>query len=193
MESFFLLFRLLLLLGACVGFIQAQFVLDDTLLLSKTSSKLESIGQELYNKSGISLFIDTKSSVNSDIISYSKSLTTTLNTHSYILLTLISDIQKVDIIGDSNTLSIIDKDKILDKYIIPLLITKSKNSKQATYSAAMLNGYSQIAEDIAGNKNIELNTTIGSQSRNTFKFVRIFVYTLIFLTIFILFFKRKRK
>lgn len=193
MGNFFLLARVLILFMISFGFIQASFVLDDELLLSKTTQKLEQIGEELYAKSGISLLLNTKLIIDTNITSYEKSVANDLNISKYILITLVQNIHKVDITGDPKSLKLINKNKILDDYIIPIIITKSKNSQQSSYSAAMLNGYSQVAEEISSKLGIEMNTTIGNQSRNTFKMVKIFVYAFFFITVFLIFFRRSMK
>jgi hypothetical protein len=58
--------------------------------------------------------------------------------------------------------TIINKDEILNDYIIPLLASKDKNKLFAKVSAALLNGYAQIGDEIAKSQNITLESSIGS-------------------------------
>ena len=75
--------------------------------------------------------------------------------------------------------SIIDKDDILDGYVIPLLASKDKNTLFAKTSAASLNGYAQIADSIAKNANIKLESSIGSEGKTAGTLWRVFIYTLV--------------
>ncbi len=57
----------------------------------------------------------------------------------------------------------IDKDSILDRHIVsPVWQSKDKNSLYAKVSAAMLNGYASIADEIAESRGIELKSSIGN-------------------------------
>jgi len=74
---------------------------------------------------------------------------------------------------------IIDKDDILDGYVIPLLASKDKNTLYAKTSAAVLNGYAQMADSIAASKNITLDSSIGSEGKTASSIWRVFMYTLV--------------
>jgi hypothetical protein len=75
--------------------------------------------------------------------------------------------------------NIIDKDDILDGYVIPLLASKDKNTLFAKTSAAVLNGFAQIADSIAKSKNIKLKSSIGNEGKVAGTIWKMLMYTLV--------------
>ena len=107
-------------------------------------------------------------------------------------LALIRDKKKVEIFADSKTSQLFNKEQILSPNpesgtIIPILV--SKNGKDV-YNAAILNGYADIAEQIAEGLNLKLESALGSSNKTTLNFLRIFIYALIGLFVVIIFYKR---
>lgn len=61
--------------------------------------------------------------------------------------------------------------------IIPLLAQKAKPEEiLGKYSGAMFNGYADVAEQIAKNKNIVLDSAVGSSNQNSIFIVKILFY-----------------
>ena len=85
----------------------------------------------------------------------------------------------VNLIHTKQLDGILDKDDILDGYVVPLLASKDKNTLFAKVSASMLNGYAAIADTIAENKNIKLETSIGNQGKVSSTIWRVLMYFLI--------------
>jgi hypothetical protein len=80
--------------------------------------------------------------------------------------------------------TVIDKDDILDGYVVPLLASKDKNTLFAKVSASSLNGYAAISDTIAESKNIELESSIGSAGKVSSTIWRVLMYTIIILALF---------
>jgi len=151
--------------------------------------KIDTMGNELFLKTGVSVYIyaverytnkmhkDTKSKIEF-IKSFERNITKTLK-DPFILLTVSVDDQHVNIISSDELKSVIDREHILDRNIIPLLISKDKNSVYAKVSAAVLNGYASITDSIAENKGLELKSSIGSEGTTFSSIWRIFMYTII--------------
>jgi len=151
--------------------------------------KIDSMGKELYSKSGIGVylyavnrygkshFLDMKEKI-SYIKSFEQNITKNL-TAPYIVLTLSLDDTHVNIITSPDIKGIVDKDKILDRHIVPLLASKDKNSLYAKVSAAMLNGYAAIVDEVAQKSNIKLKSSIGSGGAIASTIWRVFMYSVI--------------
>lgn len=75
--------------------------------------------------------------------------------------------------------NIIDKNDILNGYVVPLLASKDKNTLPSKISAASLNGYSAIADALANSKNIVLESNIGNEGKVSSTIWRVFVYFLV--------------
>ena len=57
----------------------------------------------------------------------------------------------------------------------------------------MLNGYADIADRVANSKNITLETSIGSQNRDTINIFRYLIYGTIILVLIVLFMRKFKK
>jgi hypothetical protein len=69
--------------------------------------------------------------------------------------------------------------------IIPLLAQKSKAKDEISkYSAAMFNGYADLVDQIAKNKGVELEHSVGNANQKSIFFVKLFFYGFILYAIF---------
>jgi len=75
--------------------------------------------------------------------------------------------------------------------ILPIISLKNKNGEVlGKYSAGMYNGYSDIAEQIAKMKNVELEHAAGNANKDTLFFVKLLFYGFVLYAIF-MYLKRK--
>ncbi len=163
-----------------------NFILkNDAILPQKTINKIEEIGNELYQKTGVKLYVvavrkmDTKK-----IADFEKRLAQQLRPP-FILLTLSVQDHKVDIYSSEDVAKRFDKEQILSPYpwkgtIIPILTAHFKN-QQAAIEAAILNGYSEIAEQVARSYGLKLQSALGNTNRNIYYWLRILFYSIIAL------------
>lgn len=184
-RKFILIFIFLLSQSLALG---ANFVInDDEVLSQKVSVKLNEIGSELYAKSGINLAVGVYKDGELEALFKEQNL----SSH-YAFLLLIKDKKKVEIFADSNTSKLFNKEQILSVNpesgtIIPILV--SKNGKDV-YNAAILNGYADIAEQIASNLNLQLESSVGNSNKTTLNFLRFFIYGLVAFFIIVIFYKK---
>ncbi len=170
--------------------INSRFILEGKKNIDpRAIEKIDTMGNELFLKTGVSVYIyaverygnkmhkDTKSKIEF-IKSFESNITNGLK-DPFVLLTLSVDDQQVNIIYSDALKSAIDREHILDRNIIPLLISKDKNSVYAKVSAAVLNGYAAITDSVAQSKGIELKSSIGSEGTTFSSIWRIFMYTII--------------
>ncbi len=97
----------------------------------------------------------------------------------YAILVLAIDQKYASILASKDVMAKLDKDDILDGYVIPLLASKDKNSLFAKTSAATLNGIAQIADSLAEHKGIELKSSIGSGGKTASSIWKVFMYSLV--------------
>lgn len=152
----------------------------------RTENKIDEIGDELFVKTGINLYIyasinltskefsDIKSKMEF-IKSFEHNLTQKLD-NPFTLLTLSFNEQYVNILSSDNLKSSYNKDDILDGYIIPILASHDKNSLESKLSLALLNGYSELADELAKSKGAELKSTLKGNGRTFAKYWKIFMY-----------------
>lgn len=101
----------------------------------------------------------------------------------YALLTIAVEDMHVNLISSKKLEAVLNKNDILNDYVIPLLASKDKNQLYAKVSAAVLNGYAQIADEIAKNQGIKLESSIGSQGKVTGTVWKVFMYSVVIIGI----------
>lgn len=184
-RKFILIFIFLLSQSLALG---ANFVINnDEILSQKVSVKLNEIGSELYAKSGINLAVGVYKDGELEALFKEQNLSSP-----YAFLLLIKDKKKVEIFADANTSKLFNKEQILSVNpesgtIIPILV--SKNGKDI-YNAAILNGYADIAEQIASSLNFQLESSVGNSNKTTLNFLRFFIYGLVAFFIIVIFYKK---
>ncbi len=171
-----------------------KFVYNDGVIVNKTEVKIEEMANELYKKTGVGAYLLAKRELNGkSVVEYEKSFASKLQ-HPYTILMITLKEQKVDVFNSPDLDKNFDKEAMLSPFpwsgtIIPLLTGK----KNYSVSAAMLNGYADMVQQIADSKNIELKSGIGSTNRNMIFFLKIFVYLFLILVIGWYFINRVRK
>jgi hypothetical protein len=170
----------------------SRFILSGAKMIDPRSiAKIDEMGSELLSKTGISVYIYAKERYSDIEIksrksrmefikSYESNITTKL-TNPFVLLTISLEDTHINLLMSTDLKEIVDKDDILDKYIIPLLASKDKNSMYAKVSAALFNGYAAITDKIAEERGIELKSSIGSVGTVTSTIYRVVMYTILII------------
>ena len=189
---------LALLLLSILLFAAQNFVLkNDNILPQKTVDKINEIGNELFEKTGVSLYlVATEKMPTEHIKEYEAKIAKDLKPP-YILLTFALKDHKVDIVNSPDVSSRFDKEQVLSPFpwsgtIIPLLESHSKNPKAAV-EAALLNGYADIAEQVAASYGVKLKSGIGSTNKNIYFGLRILFYGILALIFFNFIYRRYLK
>ena len=184
------IFSLLLFLYSNLS--AAQFILnDDKLIDDRAKEKINQIGDEVKSKLGVNIYIYAKSNLGLDeniktkekiefIRNNENQLVSTLE-QPYVLLTIAVEETHVNLLFSDSLKEVLDKNDILDGYVVPLLASNDKNTLFAKVSAATLNGYAAIADKIADSKDMKLESSIGNAGKVSSTIWRVVMYTLIVL------------
>ena len=193
----FFIFLLFLFYGAAIlqgsNLLREIVLVNQNILSPAVSEKIAVLGEELASKSGVFAGVAVYESLDGKTL---KEAAAQLNlTPPYALLMLAKTERKVEIFADPQTLKLFDKEKILSPYpssgsILPILA--SKNGKDI-FNAAVLNGYADLAEQIAASKGVSLQNAVGSQNRLTLDAFRIFIYGSIALVVCAAIFRKFRR
>ncbi len=179
-----------------------NFILNSGGLLDqRAAEKINTIGNEVKGKLGVNIYLDIKGDngispelereVRIEMMKQKEanliaSIQKDLNkTRSFVILSLALDQQYANILYSDDLKQIIDKDSILDGYVIPLLAAKDKNTLNSKVSAASLNGYAEIADSLAKSKNIQLISSIGSEGKVASSIWKVFMYSIVVIGIFL--------
>ena len=168
---------------------------NDSIINEKVSSKVESLGEELYKKTSIGVYVTLPASLEKKSVgNYAKELAKTLK-EPYVLLVLAKDEKQVEIVNSKVLNDKFDKEEILSPFpwsgsIIPLLSGKKDNDN---YNVAVLNGYADIVEQIAKSQNIVLEGALGDVNRDIYHYLRYAIYGFLLIIIGRYFFNKVRK
>lgn len=170
------------------GFAQ-NFLLSDDLIDIRAKEKILQMGNEVKSKLGVNIYLDSKVDLNIDpklptkdrldlIKKYEDNILKNLE-QPYVLLTIAMEQMHVNLYFSDSLKNIIDKDDILNGYVVPLLASKDKNTLASKVSAATLNGYAAIADTLAESQKIKLESSIGSEGKVSSTIWRVFIYFLV--------------
>ncbi len=171
------------------SFAQNYILNDDDLIDIRAKDKILEIGNEVKSKLGVNIYLYVKGSLGLDskiptkdkieyIKNYEANILKDLE-KPYVILTVALEDTHVNLYFSDSLKQIIDKNDILNGYVIPLLASKDKNTLASKISAASLNGYSAIADSLAISKNITLESNIGNEGKVSSTIWRVFVYFLV--------------
>jgi len=193
-EGTVLKFKILLMLFLACSTLFANelnFILKhDGLIDQRAQDKINEIGLEAKQKLDVELYVymiennGIRLSLKREdriklMREFEKNITNSIKAKDFAVLVLSIDQQYASILLSNSLKSILDKDTILDDYVIPLLASKDKNTLFAKTSAATLNGYAQMADSIAEDKNIELKSSMGSGNKTMTSIWKVFMYSVV--------------
>lgn len=193
-----LLLRLAFIASLCsFVFAESHFVLSnpDGLIVPKSEAFIENLSSELKSKTGFSLYIvaldtiDAKNKAERDLFKQQF-----LNLPPpYGIIFFFKSQHKIDIV--LNPALQIDKNRIISQYMVPILM-QDKELTPPKISASILNGYAQLADEIALHYGANLEQNLIVDRSGSKDYIHYLVYTMfgvMFGLIGILYFLRKRR
>lgn len=189
MKIIFSVISTLFLITTLYGNQNSYILLHDGLIDQRAQDKILQIGSEVQSKLGVKLyvFIKENNGMNQDLPftqrkkimkDYEKMVTKDLK-GSYAVLMLVLDQRHATVIMSDDIKPLIDKRDIIDDYVTPVLASKDKNTLFTKTSAAILNGYAQMADALAESKELKLESSIGSGGKVISTIWKMFMYTLV--------------
>ncbi len=184
-----------LLFFFCQNLTAQNFIInDDKLIDDRAKEKINQIGDEVKSKLGVNIYIYVKSTLGLDeniktkekidIIKNNENQIISKLENPYVFLSIAVEETHVNLLSSDDLKTIVNKNDILDGYVVPLLASKDKNTLFSKVSAASLNGYGAIADAIAESKNIKLEGSIGSDGKISSTIWRVMMYTIVVLALF---------
>lgn len=139
----------LILLG--IGLLNAQsYVLSNDFLNQKSVDFIQKISSQLYEKTGVSLYVacvDTLEDEGKQAREAFKNGFISNLKEPYGVIFFIKSHKKIDVVLKPK-LDSINPDTIITEYMVPILV-QDKKLATSTISASILNGYAQLADEIA--------------------------------------------
>lgn len=171
---------------------------DEVVFLDYVTQDINKIGKELQEKTGIGVYVVVLKELpeGMHIVDYEKQIMPELKEPAIVLALSELD-KKIDIFARPKSLyKLIDKEQILSPMpnsgtILPILTMKAKKATTAEkFGAAIQNGYTDIAEQIADSKHVKLVSAPGNANKEVFLVLRIIFYGFLLYALY-LFIKRK--
>ena len=164
-----------------------KFVLvNDNILKQEAVAKLNEIGAELQQKSGVTLALAVSIAGLDELVSLKNSLNPPYLLMAMSLLDRKLKVESVGVFTNEEAGKI--SEKVLEKSVYPLLGQKNPN-----YAAALFNGYADFADIIATNAKITLLSSVGNANRQTMNIIKIIFYGAICVALLYFFSRRKKK
>ncbi len=178
-------------------FLFAKYVyINEGIITPIDVTKTEELGKELYEKTGISLYVvAVKKIKDKDYNSFVEKITKDLQ-KPYLLLLFSRDDHKVDFIESPKLRHLIDKYSVLSFH--GPIIREFFTNNPYKYSAGLFKGYIYVADKVADIYHVKLLTNLGVINRTIYYLFKytVFVSWAIIAAIFAIFFYRlyrKRK
>ncbi len=191
---------LLFLLLSPVSIFADFLYINDDVISKKATPKIEEMGKELYEKTGVKVYLIANQTLDGQKIKdYEREISKNFKSP-FILLCFSMQDQQVDIFSSDNVKDRFDKEGILSPFtgsIIPILVTKFKKdakNENDKYTVALFNGYADIVEQVAESFDVKLDSGIGNTNRDIYRFIKLIFYgTIIFFILYYFYFKLKGK
>ena len=167
--------------------LNATYILKDDILKPEASKMVEEMGSELSSKTGINVYlIATKEPFKEgfNLVSYSKKFEKSIR-KPYVLFifapyAVITEKSKqkgrVGFIPSSNEVrKLYDYDDVRDA-TVDIVAIKDKNSQEDKYNIGIVQGYSELADQIADSKGVELTKTLPNETTYIIVALKVLVY-----------------
>ena len=163
----------------------SHFIKND-LINAEASKIIEEIGDELSFKTGVHAYViatNKKLPVGFNMVAYSKRFDGNISRPYVILIfapnALITakseDTGRVGLITSSDELKALYDTEDVKDATIDVVAAKDKNTKQDKYNIGVAQGYSELADQIADARGVEMTKTIPNETRIIVSILRILV------------------
>jgi len=167
--------------------LHATHILKNDLLKPYASKLIEQMGDELFSKVGINGYVVATNEnfpEKFNLVEYSKKYEVNMS-KPYVMLIFAPNAlitkeseQKGRVAllpSNQDLVNLYSKSDVLDA-TIDVVAVNDKNSKEDKFNIGIVQGFSELADQIAQSKNIELSTTLPNETRTLIGYLKILVY-----------------
>ncbi len=180
--------------------LNATHILKNDLLNPEASKLIEEMGNELISKTGINGYVVATNEnfpEKFNLVEYSKKYEANVS-KPYVMLifapnaviTAKAEITgRVALITSSKELAkLYDKSDVMDA-TIDVVAVQDKNTKEDKYNIGIVQGFSELADQIASSKNVEMTTTLPNETKIIITVLRVIVIIGALLVFWMFFFR----
>lgn len=180
--------RVSLLATLLFSFSHSHFLLNDYVITPRAADVIEKMSSELTEKTELHAYViatNKKLERGTSLYDYAKEFDSKLK-KPYAILIFAPNSKRLGVITSPKELgNTIDKDAV-KKYAIDILQSYDSNSAQSKYDVAIVQSYSELADQLAEAKEIKLDATIKDESKLIIKLLSYIVWAGLILMIWIL-------
>ncbi len=166
--------------------LNATHILKNDLLNPEASKLIEEMGNELVSKTGVNGYVVATNEnfvEKFNLVEYSKKYEANVSKPYVILIfapnaiiTAKSETKgRVALIPSSEDLrELYDKSDVMDA-TIDVVAVQDKNTKEDKYNIGIVQGFSELADQIASSKNVEMTTTLPNETKIIISVLRVIV------------------
>lgn len=172
---------------------QTKTVLDNDLLIPKTVGKIELIGQELRQKTGINTYVVAKSDLEgSDYAAFRASLEKSIE-DSHVVVVFILAQKKIDLFSSADLETSFEKNTVFWDYMMDIMPKKEKDLTPQRISAVVLSGYDAMTTQLAQSRGVSLASSLPKDDAGTHTMVRMAMIAMLVILIGVLFYSWRRR
>ncbi len=166
--------------------LNATHILKNDLLNPEASKLIEEMGNELFEKTAINGYVvatNENFSEKFNLVTYSKKYEDNMS-KPYVMLIFAPNAiitaksettGRVALIPSSKELAkLYDKSDVMDA-TIDVVAVQDKNTKEDKYNIGIVQGFSELADQIASSKNVEMTTTLPNETKIIVSVLRVIV------------------
>ena len=156
----------------------ADYLFNDHLISPKAGSVIEKIGTELQKKTGVHAYViasNDRLERRTNLYEYVKKYAKELRDPWIAILFLPNNKRIGILVSDPGMKTWYDPEEV-KKYAIEILGSADSNREQSKYDVAMVQSYSELADELAAHKGIQLTSTIKNEGQWFLKLVTWLVY-----------------
>lgn len=163
-------------------------------LIDKTVGFIEILSSEVYEKTGVSLYVVALENLGSKNLQEKQQFFIRNLKNPYVLLFFAQFEKKINIIASADAEKMFDKKEVYWDYIVSLIPKKDDELTPQNISAFLLNGFVDIADRIAEYHDVELEHSFPKQNKGVQIAVRTLLYVMLFvlLLLFVFVYLRRR-
>jgi hypothetical protein len=146
--------------------LSANFLINDYIVSPKAGKLIETMGNELTQKTGINAYVVTttdKIEHTTNLYEYIKRYESKLN-KPYAVLFFAPNSHRIGVLGSSDEIKKMYKPDEIKYYAVEILSSEDSNSAQSKYDLGIVQAYSELADELASAKDVKLTTTIENKT-----------------------------
>jgi hypothetical protein len=158
--------------------LSAKYLINDHLISPKAGDVIERIGAELQEKTGIHAYVVASNDVlekRANLYRYAEKYRKKLR-EPWVALFFLPNNKRLGILVSSPEMKEWYDPAEVKRYAIDILGSSDTNSQQSKYDVAMVQAYSELADELAARKGVKLEQTIKNEGKWLITLVTWMVY-----------------